>query len=258
MCFAVDKTRSRGPLLVLMIIGATLVSGQAICADPWNAELGTGQQISVSPSTNRAVVRSGLGQGKPLWDGVHRLSDGSTITIRSGIVVPNEAVQIQRAAPGPLPGSRAGDDEPFARPAAGRGSCDALVLSCCGLHASCGDTEACRLARQLRSLQHRPDSPRLGNADWAEQQCREALQDRARFAACDREPPLAEIACRHLLDRVCDHRPRCADSPSCQMAQELFELEQAALEKGVEAELEVIRPRCLEILGDHAFFPPCR
>jgi hypothetical protein len=241
-----------------MIVGAMLLSGRLAFAAPWNAELGTGQQISVSPSTNRAVIQSGIGQGKPLWDGVHRLDDGSTITIRSGILVPNEAVQTYQAAPGPLSDRRAGDQEAFTPPPGTRGGCDTLVLNCCGLHGSCEDTEACVLARQLRGMQHQDDSPRLGNADWAEQQCREALHDRARFAACDREPPLKTSACRQLLDRVCARRPRCEDSPSCRMARELFDLEQAALDSGAEVELEIIRPRCLEILGEHAFFPPCR
>jgi hypothetical protein len=258
MFFAVDNSNLRGPMRVLMIVGAMLLSGRLAFAAPWNAELGTGQQISVSPTDNRAVIESGRGQGKPLWDGVHRLSDGSTITIRSGILVPNEALQTYQAAPGPPSDRSASDQETFSAPAGRRGSCDELVLSCCGLHGSCEDAEACVLARQLRRMQHQPDSVRLGNADWAEQQCREALQDHTRFTTCAREPSLETTACRQLLDRVCADRPRCGDSPSCRMARELFDLEQAALDSGAEMELEVIRPRCLELLGDHAFFPPCR
>lgn len=259
MCFAVDKRYPPRACLALTLI-LVFLSGQYAAASSWDAELGTGQQISVSPSDHRAVIQSGVGQGKPLWDGVHRLSDGSTITIRSGILVPNEAVQTYQPAPVPPPAAAADDNAmPVPPPPTGsRGRCDELVLWSCGLHGSCGDTEPCVLARQLRQAQHQPDAVRLGNANWAEQQCREALQDSARFPACDHEPPLEVNACRYLLDRVCAGGPRCVHSPSCQTAEELFELELTALENGAEAELEVIRPRCLEILSNHAFFPPCR
>ncbi len=241
-------------LLLALLIG----SGQYAFASSWNAELGSGQHITISPSTNRAVIQDGAGQGKPLWDGVHRLGDGSTITIRSGIVVPNEAIQTYQPAPPPAAAFVRDEAAPVRSPAGSRGHCVELVLRSCGLHGSCRGSESCKLALQLRQAQHQPGAAQLGNVDWAEQQCREALQDSTRFPVCYREPPLEAIACRELAERVCAGGVRCAASPSCRTAKELFKLEQTALGKGADEELQVIRPRCIEILGDHAFFPPCR
>lgn len=246
--------------LALLLLGLLIGSGQQAVASSWEVELGNGQQISINPSTNRAVVQSGAGRGRPLWDGVHRLSDGSTITIHSGIVVPNEAVQAYQPAlvPPPAPGKAAGGEGSVSPPTGRRGRCVELVLRSCGLHGSCGGTEPCMLAHQLRQAQFQPGASKLGNANWAEQQCREALQDSTRFPVCGHEPLLETTACRQLVERFCAGGARCADSPSCRAAQELFEREQAALGSGADAELGIIRPRCLEILGDHAFFPPCR
>jgi hypothetical protein len=250
----------RGPVVAV----ACLVAGASLAAS-WDAELGSGQAISVDPTTNRALIRDGTGQGRPLWDGVHRLRDGSTITIRSGVVVPNEAMQsppppADAGEPSGTPPDAAAEPAVPAPPRRGCRSarCDELVLKSCGLYGSCADTEACALARQLRQMQRMSACSWSGDDDWSERQCRAALQDEAAFGPCEREPPLTSAACRNLLAHVCAGGPRCARSAACRSARELFELERAALETGAVEELEVIRPRCLDLLRDHAFFPPCR
>lgn len=259
MHFTIGSSRSRWLVLVFVLLGMINGGVQDALADSWDTELGTGQQISIDPTTNRAEIQSGVGRGRPLWDGVHRLSDGSTITIRSGVVVPNEALQTYQPSP-VAPTQQTAEEGAITPqwPERSRGSCDELLLKCCGLYQRCAGRESCALARQLRTLQHQSEGAARDDADWAEQRCREALKDENTFTACDREPPLETVACRELLDRVCSGRPRCDNSPSCQTAQELFDLEQAALEKGAKAELELIQPRCVEVLADHAFFPPCR
>lgn len=246
-------------------------------AAEWQTQLGTGQPIAVDPTTNRAVIQSGIGQGRPLWNGVHRLQDGSTITIRSGVMVPNEALS-SPLPPTPPPATASqetpstaapedtadqGSGANLLPPAPGwpsprRGHCDHLVLKICGLRGTCDDVEACHLARQLRKAQHQSDDPSLGNTGWAEDQCRDALAKETEFPPCATEPALDDVACGRLVEHVCSRSSRCRRSKACSDVQELIDLEQVARENTSPTELALIRQRCVELLSEHAFFPPCR
>jgi hypothetical protein len=235
----------------------------------WETTLSNGQPIIVDPATNRAVIQSGVGQGRPLWDGVHRLQDGSTLTIRSGIAVPN-AASGRQPPPAPMlrgestpenaaPASTSSRDGPRSMPDSVReGHCDHLLLKTCGLNRTCRDTEACQLAAQLRSMQQRLLQPGLDNVGWAEGRCREALQDPAGFPACPREPALDKVACSALARHVCSGAVRCQRTELCRQANTLLGFEQSALERRADDELLLIRQRCSELLTRHAFFPPCR
>lgn len=260
--------------LALILIGITSIAGSLNAAE-WRTQLGNGQPIVVDPTTNRAVIQSGIGQGRPLWDGVHRLQNGSTITIRSGIVVPNEALS-SPTSPMPSPAVEISADTttpdvpadqksttdsaraPANRTSRHRGHCDHLVLKTCGLNGGCDDAESCHLARQLRKVQQKAKYPGLGNIGWAEERCREALMDDDGLSACEIEPALDEVACGALVERVCASASRCRRSRTCRDVRELFDLEQIALEKSSPTELELVRQRCTELLGRHAFFRPCR
>lgn len=255
----------RRSLLALILIGTTGLFGSVNAAE-WQTQLGTGQPIVVDPTTNRAVIQSGIGQGRPLWDGVHRLRDGSTITIRSGVAVPNEALS-RPVSPLPSPAPAEAADQPPStdsthapaiRASRHRGHCDHLVLRTCGLNGGCDGAESCHLARQLRNLQRQAKAPDLGNTGWAEAQCRQALTDDDSFPACHNEPALDAVACGALVERVCASASRCRRSKTCHNAQELFDLEQVALEKSSPTELGLVRERCIELVSRHAFFPPCR
>jgi hypothetical protein len=244
-----------------LLVALTALMTQYAMAATWDTELDNGHRVSVDLTTNRAVIASDKAPARPLWDGVHRLKDGSTITIRSGVIVPNEAIQtFQPSSPSAPPEQDAAPVTEAPRPArsSDRQRCEELVLRCCGLHDSCADSEACALARQLRQLRRQPGGVPDDHASWAEQQCWDALLDAGAFRACDQEPPLEEIACRALRERVCSEKPRCADSRACRRARGLFDMERAALAQGADAELEVIRPRCLQILIRQLVFPPCR
>ena len=264
------------PVALILVGIAGLCS--SVNAAEWQTQLGTGQPIAVDPTTNRAVIQSGVGQGRPLWDGVHRLRDGSTITIRSGVVVPNEALSgplpptkppptaadrgnAETAQPDATEGQRPANGiatAPRSRTSQHRGHCDHLVLKTCGLNGHCRDTEACQLARQLRTTQQGSIDPGLDNTGWAEQHCREALRGEDGFAPCDTEPALEESACGALVDRVCASASRCRRSETCKNARELFDLERVALQESSTDELGLVRRRCIELLAGHAFFPPCR
>ena len=57
-------------------------------ADDWGARLSDGSGVEVDASTHRAW-RLEDGRRTPLWDGVHRLEDGSVVIVRDGVAVPN-------------------------------------------------------------------------------------------------------------------------------------------------------------------------
>ena len=240
-----------------------LASWGSAWADAWNAELATGQEITVDPSTNRPVIESKDGRSRQLWDGVHRLRDGSTITVERGIMVPNEEVSTLRRPP-PERMEEADDEKAAAETAPEHGAedgenCDRLVLKTCGLNKACEADEPCTLSRQLRSMQGHPgDRPAGGNLGWSEQRCRESLENESEFPACDKEPPLETVACGHLRDHVCGSTQRCAGSSSCLLARELSDLEDQALDREDPQQVARVRQQCQQILADHAFFPPCR
>lgn len=251
-------TQYRLTSIVWKALGLLLACGGYALAASWETQLESGQQLSVDPTTNRALLESGVGRGRPLWDGVHRLQDGSTITIRSGVMVPNEelksAGEFERADAEKAEPDESSPDSPAARD----NRCDELVLKTCGLKNACAENEACRLARQLREMQRKPHRQAKDSRSWTEKHCQEALRDSEQFTACDREPPLLAASCEQLLEHVCSAAQRCFESGSCVAARDLVDLELSALERNATNEIEIIRRRCQEMLVEHAFFPPCR
>jgi hypothetical protein len=234
------------------------ICGGSALADSWEARLKNGQEFSVDPTTNRVLLESGVGQGRPLWDGVHRLQDGSTITIRSGVMVPNEELEtLGEAEPADVAKPDA-DESSTVVPMTRGNRCNELVLKTCGLKNACAENEACLLSRQLREIQRKPSSQAKDSRGWAEERCREALDDSEQFTSCDREPPLLAASCEQLLEHVCSSTPRCFESNSCVTARDLVDLELSALEQDKTDDLETVRRRCQDMLVDHAFFPPCR
>ena len=70
---------------------ALLASGPVL-PESWTSELSRGGHIEVDPATNKPWISTPEGAHVPLWNGVHRLQDGSTVTVREGVMVPNEEV----------------------------------------------------------------------------------------------------------------------------------------------------------------------
>ncbi len=214
----------------------------------WENLLEDGSRVSVDPTTNRAVIESGNGASRPLWDGVHRLEDGSVITVRSGLMVPNEEVMALRRGEEP-----AKTELPARERSA---ACDALVLKTCGLKNECGGIEACDLARQLRGMQW--TGVATSDPNWADQLCQQGLEDVAAFAPCAAADRLMEAPCEALVEHVCGSKQRCANSQACKLAVQLLDLEQEARGQHAEEHALQTRRRCQTVLGEHAFFPPCR
>ena len=69
--------------VILIFSGMSLSTASA--AD-WSSDLQGGGTVSVDPDTRRATItRDGV--TSPLWNGVHRLQDGSAMIINNGEVV---------------------------------------------------------------------------------------------------------------------------------------------------------------------------
>ena len=149
-------------------------------ADGWTGTLKGGGEVSVDPVTNRTTVTR-HGVQSQLWDGVHRLQDGSYIIVNSGQVIPNKAILdarrpvLQRDIEA-WEGARIEGDSP----------CERLVHRVCGLTQACTDQPACNPALQLLEMEN---GERAASADpnfmtYTSNQCQQADIDRGFFTSC--------------------------------------------------------------------------
>ena len=75
-------------ILLTAALGLSAISATAV---DWTSGLQGGGMVTVDPDTQRATVtRDGV--TSPLWNGVHRLQDGSAMIVNHGEVVPGEPV----------------------------------------------------------------------------------------------------------------------------------------------------------------------
>ena len=238
-------------LVWLVLLLVPLESGLAA----WETQLEDGSRIIVDSSTNRATIGSGPASGRPLWDGVHRLSDGSTVTIRSGVMVPTEQSLGLTQTPSVLQQS---DEEKPRLPTGPRNTvCDRLVLQCCGLYQECGDRDACLLAKQLRSLQRKAASRNQAESRWALDQCKQALQDRDNFGSCEFSTDVLRAPCHYLAQHVCGNSNRCARSSACQMASQLLQFQYQQQASGQPYDPGP-HNQCMQMLLENASYPRCR
>jgi len=221
----------------------------------WTGQLEDGRGIAFDPTTNRATITSGQGSGRPLWDGVHRLKDGSTVTIRSGVMVPTEKSLRPDTSPPALQQPVA--EKPYVFPERRSAACDRLVLKCCGLYQECEQRDTCCLAKQLRTLQRKASSSDPAEYRWATGQCEQAMQDQQNFGSCEYSAEVLAAPCYHLAQRVCGANNRCASSSSCRLANQLQQLQYQQTAQGLPYDPGP-RNQCLQMLLEHASFPPCR
>ena len=168
----------------MLAAGAVLLSALAGVsqAAQWSAPLKEGGTVTVDPDTNRATLRKD-GVETQLWDGVHQLEDGSTLTIRSGIAVPNQDILRVRELPKKQP---AEVDQWSGTLIVGYSPCEKLVRRVCGVDQACSSGAACDPARQLLTMEQQE---RAANASPnymtpASGQCQQAELDRTYFASC--------------------------------------------------------------------------
>lgn len=225
-----------------------------LVAETWQGQLQDGGRVLVDPETRRAT---GLidGEQQPLWDGVHRLEDGSTIIVRDGVAVPS-APMLERW-----------DRDAKPEPVYAQRFCDQLVRKTCGFDDACSATAPCLQARSLltesRSEQlsehaASQDANIRHSQTATGERCRAALDQEVQFPACQSLAAAGgDSRCRALVARTCGADDRCADSPACDAARQLQGLEtQERLTNADPSALSLTGQQCLEAM-DNAFFAAC-
>jgi len=231
-----------------------LLAGTAFAQGPaWQGHLKDGSLIQVDPTTWRPTVTTPQGATSQLWDGVHRLEDGSTVTVRSGVIVPTRQM-LEPPLPVPLPA-----EVETAPP------CLVLQRKTCGLHDECKDQESCSHATQLvkierdEQLEARASSPTSYRGLESTRQCEQALADEEFFKACNR-PQRGSVAtpCERLADKVCGRSGLCDAKPACGPARQLLDTEhdERAASPYPDA-LTASSGQCTQALQDKEFFLPC-
>jgi hypothetical protein len=169
--------------LGLMLATMLLFPGPADAREPWSAPLERGGTVEVDPRTNRPVLIQD-GRETQLWDGVHRLEDGSVIRIQGGRVVPTTEMI---APPSQSEEREAADqaEQPAGERITGASPCEELVLKVCGASRACWREPACEAARQLREMEQEDwingaDPSRITEGG---KQCRDAMTNDF-FAPC--------------------------------------------------------------------------
>ncbi|MGD2083250.1 MAG: hypothetical protein PVF91_09800, partial [Chromatiales bacterium] len=239
----------RQAAVLFVLAAATLVAPVAGGDQMIKRILQDGSLVRIDPLTGKARVLTPRGAEAMLWDGVHKLRDGSTIIVRDGVVVPDK----------PIIGARRG--LPESPPGEAASACTNLAGRVCGPGGECADAEACRLAKELAEFERRDrEAGRLDAAERTAAQCGQALEDTGAFPQCARADAetLPSIECRTLAERVCGPASRCADTPGCRAARQLIELErdEYLAGPGPDNRLKTTR-QCREAASDTSFFAPC-
>ena len=166
----------------LVVTGMIMACAGASSLD---TRLSDGTPIQFDSNTNRVTV-PGSG-GRPLWDGVHTLQDGSTITIRSGVAVPNmpmvETQQWEQRGLREPQGSPGMDQAVEAET-----QCVRLVRKVCGSSGQCRDRPGCPAARQLLDMEHKEQGEPVSLVGMTHTSisCSEALTDEGFFGRCNK------------------------------------------------------------------------
>lgn len=163
-------------MLFTVLLGLSTIP---VTAADWTSGLQGGGVVTVDPDTQRAsVTRDGV--TSPLWDGVHRLQDGSVMIVNHGEVVPGEPV----ASPYQLPAPEETDWEGAL--IAGYSPCEQLTHHVCGLHNECATAKACNPSRQLLAMEQeeRTNAADGSRMTYTSGQCIKAKKDVKYFSAC--------------------------------------------------------------------------
>lgn len=233
----------------LSLLCALLTAPWLLLAQSWTGSLERGGVISVDPTTNKATVYSNNGSVQ-LWDGTHRLQDGSVVIVTDGVVTSRSG---STDAPGPAPMTLETDT------ARSDSVCVSLAIKVCGFNGECSDSPACSPSRQLMKLERDEAAQTNGRSRQTSAQCREAMKNEAFFQRCERrQTATAPTACQQLVTRVCGSDDQCAGSIACSPAQQLLVMENREREASRDPKRPTYTSRkCSEALTGSDFFIAC-
>jgi hypothetical protein len=247
--YSVRRLKSRAPrwpfpsLAAMLMIVCTAVTG-------WEGRLEDGTRIQVDPRTNRATAITEKGIQVPLWDGVHRLQDGSAIITHSGVVVPNvEILKESEALAGREPSLREGGVSP----------CVILERKVCGPQDECAQARACQLGRQLLQFEQTDNADQVpAGSDPSRQKCFDALQDEVLFEPCEKAQLPPSVPCQNLLQKTCGAEEQCAQASACSLAHQLVRMEREERLSNLDPGFAVRATRqCQDALLNERLFQPC-
>jgi len=246
--FSKAEARGLGNLLLLVADLILVATGQAQ-AGTWTGTLHDGSVLQVDPETHRPM-RYYEGGTAPMWDGTHQLEDGSVVIVRDGQVVPTEGmINTWTAQPGSEPKMR-------------ERHCERLVRKVCGFHNECATAQPCVLANQLLRMEREQQrSAPIGSGPFPQtessSECLEAFTN-PNFPACGSSvPETRETACRKLIDLVCGEDGRCAESPGCDPARQLLQMENEERLESADPDARTPTGAECEKARENAFFKPC-
>ena len=232
------------PLFRISLI-SILFASLAVAADEgsWWGSLQDGSRVSIDPSTNKAT-RTFHGETRPLWNGVHQLTNGAVIIVRDGVVVADEStIQAQQEkARGDL-----------------QEACLKLVTKVCGPQNECQSHPSCDPARQLLTMERDElNSSWLGDIPESSVLCLEALGNEVFFNGCDRvDNDRVTTACERLALRVCGDGGACERREGCQAARQMVTFERQD-QVDFPASLSPASTQCRKVLQQPAeFFQAC-
>ena len=172
-------------LAALVLAAAVAAPALPVLAENRTSTLVGGGVVTVDPDTRRAMVtRDGV--TTPLWNGVHRMQDGSALIVNQGEAVAG----VPTAGPmHQLPPPEAEDWEGAF--IAGYSPCEQLTHYVCGPHDECATAEACAASRQLLSMeqQERAKAADPSRMTYTSGQCQKARNDETYFSTCQAGNP---------------------------------------------------------------------
>ena len=253
----------------MLFLAFTAFAAQAA---EWSSRLKGGGEITVDPRTNRATIMKD-GVQTQLWDGVHQLQDGSTITIRSGVAVPTTEILEARRPKPKTPESSAW----IGAPIIGYSPCERLARRVWGTDNECSAGPACEPARQLLSMEQeeRSSNTTPNIMTHSSGQCQEADKDRSFFVTCGQDPveslppgtpgtetltpAHAVTPCQHLVYKVCGMDDACTGQEACDAARQMLKLESSD-QQTIGTQGYGTNPtsaQCRQLLPGDSFFRAC-
>jgi len=236
-------------LNVIVLLAFIFISGPSR-GESWTGTLNDGSVLKVDPGSRRPM-RYYDGGVAPLWNGTHRLENGSVVIVRDGQVVPTESMM------------NTWTGEPGSEPEMQAHFCDQLVRKACGFENECATAKPCALARQLLRLERseQRNAP-PGAGSWPQTpsggECQAARSSSA-FPPCTvLTPKTGQTPCGKLVERVCGASGECNKGKACDPARQLLQMETE--ERMQSADPKAVTPtgsECNKAMTN-AFFEPCK